>query len=350
MRLFPYIAAVCLLAFTAQAEEPLAVRIVTATPKVESLSFSLTGEILAREEVTVSFPVGGRVVSVLVEEGDVVAKGAALAHMESVQQEQALRAAEAGLSTADADFRQASEAFERQVALLARGATTRISRDAAEDALSIAQGTLAQAQADLERAHKALADTTLLAPEDATVTSRDVELGQVVGAAQSVLTLALGSALDAVFNVPEALPTTGAVNGFVALSLIDRDSDLFSGVIRETSPLVDPATGTVLVTVGVSDAPANVSYGDPVRGTVRMDDAPHITLPYTAMSATVDGPAVWVVDPETMQVSIRQVVIDRFETGRIVLNSGLEAGELIVTDGAQLMYPGRVVRSVEVPQ
>ncbi|TMV15376.1 efflux RND transporter periplasmic adaptor subunit [Arenibacterium halophilum] len=333
------------------AETPLAVGIARATAMPDVQSQSLTGEIAARDTLNAAFPSGGRIAEVLVEEGDRVRAGAPLARMESVQQEQALRAAEAGLSTAEADYRQAVEDLDRQDQLLARGATTRISRDSAEDARTIAEGTLDQARAELDRARKSLDDTTLLAPEAATVTDRAIEPGQVVGAAQPVIELALGTDVDAVFDVPEAMLTNDdAQPGRITLSLIDQPTTTFTGTPREISPLIDASTGTVQVKVSVSDPPPDVSYGDAVRGTVTFEGAPRITLPYTALTATAEGPAVWSVDPETMQVATTLVRIARFETGRIVLAEGLEEGALVVTDGAHLLYPGRIVRDVEGPK
>lgn len=70
-------------------------------------------------------------------------------------------------------------------------------------------------------------------------------------------------------------------------------------------------------------------------------------LPYTAISATAEGPAVWQVDPATMAVSSLPIRIERYETGRIVVASGIADGTLIVARGAQLLYPGRVVRAAE---
>ena len=344
MSLFRMLIALSISATPVTAEVPLVVEMVTATTVADTQSHSLTGEIIARDQLSASFPTGGRIAMVLVEEGDVVGVGAPLVRMDSVQQEQALRAAEAGLSTATADYRQAIEDLERQTTLLERGATTRISRDSAQDALHIAEGTLTQARSDLERAKKALSDTVLLAPTEATIIERMVEPGQVVGAAQPVLELALGQQIDAVFDVPEVLMTAGRPEGRIDLELIDHSGPKFEGQTREVSPLVDPLTGTVAVTVTVIDPPITLSYGDAVRGTATSEGEPHITLPHTAMAATVDGPAVWVVDAQTMAVSIRQITIDRFETGRIIVAAGLEDGTLVVTRGAQLLYPGRIVR------
>ncbi|MBK5933052.1 RND family efflux transporter MFP subunit [Rhodovulum imhoffii] len=324
--------------------DPLIVEVVTASAVSDTRRYALTGEIVARDAVGVSFPMEGRLSEVLAEAGDRIAAGTPLARMESVRQQQALRAAQAGLATAEADYRQAIEDLDRQDALLARGATTRIRRDAAEDALQIAEAAVAQTRADLDRTAKALNDTVLSAPARATVIRRMAEPGEVVGAAQPVMDLALGDGLDAVFEVPEAFLVGFSGVREVALSLIDRPGTLFGGRVREVSPLVDPRSGTVRVTVSVSSPPVATAYGDAVRGVVTQTSAPHIVLPYTALTNTAEGPAVWVTDPETMAVSLHAIEIERFETDRVVIRRGLENGARVVARGAHLMYPGRIVR------
>ena len=46
-----------------------------------------------------------------------------------------------------------------------------------------------------------------------------------------------------------------------------------------------------------------------------------------------------------MSVSLRAITVERYETGRIILSDGLEENEQVVARGAQLLYPGRVVRA-----
>ena len=337
-------------AIPAQAETPLVVEIAEAKMSTDLQTYSLTGEIVARETRVASFSIGGRVAQVLVDVGDQVVAGASLVRIESVQQEQSLRGAEAGLATAQADSLQAIDDLTRQDALLARGATTRLSRDTADDAAKIAEGALEQARANLDRATKALDDTELRAPMQATITSRTVEAGQVVGAAQPVMELALGDAFDAVFDVPEVLMTEQQHFTSVALTMIEAPDARFDGEIREISPLIDPLMGTVAVKVSVFGAPETLSFGDVVRGTVTQAAAPRMRLPYTVLTDTASGPAVWIVDPATMMVSLTPITVERFETGNVVIASGLEEGALVVARGAQLLYPGRVVRNMEQSQ
>jgi membrane fusion protein, multidrug efflux system len=329
---------------------PLAVEVVEAHADTQTREYSLTGELRARDSVGAAFPIAGRIVEILVEQGQTVTAGTVLARMDAVQQQQALRSAEAGLNTAEADNRQAAEDMRRAETLFARGATTRAARDTAEDKLQITAGALAQAEADLDRARKALSDTELTAPADATVTDRMAEAGQVVGAAQPVLDLALAGGMEAVFEVPEVLLTKGSRPMLLRLSRLSDPDVAFDGIIREVSPLVDATTGTVAVTVRIPEPPPGMSFGEAVRGTATIAEPAKIVLPYTALSATTDGPAVWLVDAASGAVSLRQVAVERYETGRIVLASGLEDGDRVVARGAQLLYPGRVVRAVEVAQ
>ena len=329
------------------ADTPLTVEIVTATATPLERGLSLTGEIVARNSLTVSFPSGGRIESVAVREGDHVAAGEELARITAIQQEQALRAARAAVSTATADRDQAVEDLRRQDALLERGATTRVARDNAADQTRVKDGILAQAIADLELAEKALEDTVVAAPAAATVTRRFAEPGQVVGAVQPVVELALGSMVDAVFDVPESLLTGSTTVDQVQLTPLGRPDQILIGAVREVSPLVDPTKGTVTIKVSIDAKPEGVEYGDAVRGTTIESVGEAIVLPYNAMSATAQGPAVWVVDPDTMAVGLMPITIERYETGRIIVKDGIAEGALVVAAGAQLLYPGRIVRAIE---
>lgn len=325
------------------AETPLTVEILTTHTLADVLHYSQTGEIAARRSVNVSFPTGGRLAEILVQEGQSIAQGTLLAQIEAVQQEQGLRAAEAAKAIADADFRQAQEDYNRQAALLERGATTRISRDNAEDRLRVTQSALIQSQAEMEVALSALGDTELRATEAAIVIDRLAEAGEVVAAALPIFTLALGDGIDAVFHVPDTLLSNQITQTTVTIHPLEKDGAPFVGNVREISPLVDATTGTVEILVSIPNPPAYVTFGDPVIGQVSIQGPASITLPFTALSATDSGPAVWVVDPNTMRVSLRAVTVGRYATSSIIITEGLKDGEQVVARGAQLLFPGRTV-------
>jgi membrane fusion protein, multidrug efflux system len=53
---------------------------------------------------------------------------------------------------------------------------------------------------------------------------------------------------------------------------------------------------------------------------------------------------VWVVDPQTQTVSLRNVEILRHDSASVVVSQGLEIGELVVTAGVQTLHPGQKIR------
>ena len=353
-RISPLFLGACLVALApmvARAEQPLAVAAVTAQVVTPMSEHVLVGEITAPETLQASFPIGGRLTAVNVQVGDLVREGDELARIEQVQQAQALRAAEAQLSAAEAEFAAAQSASDRQAELFERGATTRSDRDSAADRFAAAVALKTQAEAALDQARQALQDTVLTAPADATVTDRTGEPGQVVGAAQPVLELAVGPGFEAVFNVPETV-LTAAQNAppIVSLSPIDRPDAAVTGQVKEISPLVDPARGTVEVKVTLDAPVPGLTYGDAVRGATSWQDEPRIVLPWSVISSGAEGPSVWVVDPATDTVSERPIDISHYTEHRIMIEGGIEEGEIVVTRGAQLLFPGRTVRITEATE
>lgn len=340
-----------LLAWPAAAQQPLPlpVEVVAARALPVERTLESTGEVVARDAVDLAFQTGGRVLDVAVDEGERVEVGQILARVEPVQQEQTLRAAKAGLATAEADSRQAADDLARQDALLTDGITTRAARDAAEATARATAALVEQAQSDVDSAEKSLADTMLTAPFAGLVIARNVEPGQVVAAAQTVLELATDSGFDAVFDIPEsALAREDSGPPPVTLSLIDGDPAPLTGHVTKVSPQIDAASGTVEVTVAIDAAPAGLTDGASIRGSVAIMEDPRITLPNWALTGEGEGMAVWLVDPATQTVSLRPVRVLRHVTGAVILADGLAEGDMVVARGAHLMYPGRLVTAVEV--
>lgn len=329
-------------------DDGLRVELVTAEERPLVLDLQLSGTIVAANSVHLSFRQAGRVIRVLVDEGDRINQGQELARLDSVQQDQALRVAEAGLAAARAGLAQARQASERADALLARGVGTRAARDDALQRLSEADGATRRAESALEQARRALRETVLRAPQDAVVTARAMAPGQIVGAAQVVLSVAALDGLEAVFDAPDHPRLNGAMGSPVQLDAIDIDRPPMRGTVSEISPLVDPASGTVAVRVRIEDVDSDTALlGAAVRGRVNLAADSGIAVPWTAMMRDGDGPAVWRVD-DTGRVSLTPVTIGQFVNGLVFLSGGIAAGDVVVGAGSQLLYPGRHVRQAEV--
>lgn len=326
----------------------LRVELVAAQEQPVEIDLQLSGSITATDSVQMSFRQAGRVTGVLVDKGDRVTRGQELARLDSVQQNQALRVAEAGRDAARASLSQARQASERADALLSRGVGTRAALDDALRAMSEGRGDVERAESTLEQARRAVSDTVLRAPQDAVVTARDMAPGQIVGAAQAVLTLATLEGLEAVFNAPDHPRLDSAMNSLVRLDTIDIDRPQMQGTVTEISPLVDPATGTVTMRVRIDDATADTALlGAAVRGQVDIAVDRGIAVPWTALMRDGDKPALWRVGADN-RVSLVPVTIGHFANDVVYLLEGIKVGDVVVGAGSQLLYPGRQVWQAEV--
>lgn len=333
----------CLFPVVLAAKEPLVVEVVTVREASLTYDTTLAGSVEAQNSVDLGFRQGGRIAQVLVNEGDRVTRGQALARTDPTQQEQALRVAQAALDSAMASYRQVSLAHERAQAMLQHGVGTRAALDNAAQALSSAEGALTRARTAQSQAQRALDDTVIRAPLDALVTARTAEPGQIVVAAQPVISLAATDALEAVFETPDMPLLDNAIGVPVSITGMDATVPDMLAIIDEVSPLVDPQTGAVTVRAHIEDAPQDVALlGAAIRATIHFPAGIGIEVPRNALTAAGDGPAVWVVGPD-MTVSLTPVVIERFTTESVVLAEGVGAGDRVVAAGSQLLYPGRLI-------
>lgn len=324
----------------------LLVKVVTVESTALTFDTTLTGSIEAQDSVNLGFRQGGRVIEVMVNEGDQVRRGQPLARTDATQQQQALKVAEAAVESAQSAQRQRQLAFDRASTMLTRGVGTRAALDNAAQALSSAKGALAQSQTTLEQARRAVEDTVIRAPDDAVVTARNVNPGQIAAAAQPMISLAETKGLEAVFATPDMPLLQDAIGVAVSITGLDTTTPDMQATIGEISPLVDPQTGAVAVRAYIIDPPPDSALlGAAVRGTAHFPAGTGIQIPKSALSATAAGPSVWLVDPD-MRVRLTPIAIARFTTDDIVVSEGIKPGDQVVTSGAQLLYPGRRVTTL----
>ena len=348
----PRIAATALIALTvAGCVEPAPptpqvrpVRAVTVEGRAASETVSLTGQIRARDQASLAFRLDGGVLERPVNVGDVLQAGQIVARLDPQNQQDALRSAQADLSAAEAELTQARLTFRRQQELLRGGWTPRARFDEAQQALQTAQAQVDSAQARVRIAEDQLGYTTLVADVPGAVTAVGAEPGEVVRAGQMIVQLARQGGRDAVFDVPEQLIRTAPRDPVVQIVLTDDPNVRATGRVREVSPQADPATRTFQVKVGITDPPEAMRLGSTVSGRIQLAAPPGVEVPASALTAANGRPAVWVVDPESRTVSLRNVDVARFDPASVVISQGLESGEVVVTAGVQVLRPGQNVR------
>lgn len=327
-------------------EPPRLVRVATVAIRDHATTASLTGEVQARTKIDLAFRVTGQISELNVTVGDHVRANQVLARIDSEAQRADLELAEASVRAAEAALEQATAALARQQTLLASGLATRSKYDQAEQDRRTVESSLESARAMHQAALNALSYTELRADSDGIVTRLYRDAGEIAPSAQPVVSVAHDGPRDAVFSVHEPLLFADGDElraATVDIALVADESIGTSGKIREVSPTVDLRSGTVRVRVALQDAPETMTLGSLVTGRITMPAVPAIVIPWSAITLAHGRPAVWLVDPEAHTASTRQVEIEEYTTQGIVLASGLQAGDLLVTEGGQFLYAGRPV-------
>ena len=319
------------------------VRAVTIERNTEGETVSLTGQVRAKDEVSVAFRLDGRMIERPVHVGDMLTAGQVVARLDPQNQQNALRSAQANVTAADASLTQARLTFGRQQELLAGGWTPRAKFDEAQQALRTAEAQLQSAQAQLRIAQDQLSYTVLTIDAPGAVTAVGAEPGEVVRAGQMIMQVARQGGRDAVFDVSEQIMRTVPRDLAVKIVLTDDLEDVATGHVREVAPQADSATRTFRVKVAITDPPEAMRLGSTVTGSIRLAPQPGVTVPASALTETNGRPAVWLVDPQSLTVSLHNVDVQRYDPANVLISQGLEAGETVVTAGVQTLVPGQKV-------
>lgn len=305
---------------------------------------TLTGDVQAEDEAALAFRVGGRMIERLVNVGDRVEAGQVVARLDAQNALNGLRSAQAALAAAEGRLVQAQNHFDRQDRLLGNGFTTRAIHDDAAQGLRAAQSAVDDAEAQLKIAEDNVSYTELVADAPGVVTARGAEPGEVVQAGRMIVQLARQGGRDAVFDVPAQLLRAVPANPVIDVVLVSDPAVKTTGRVREVAPQADPVTRTFRVRVGLDNPPEAMRLGSSVNGTVRLDAGASIEIPASALTAYESRPAVWVVDPATLTVSLRNIEVARFNPATVAVASGLGEGDVVVTAGVQALHPGQTVR------
>jgi len=322
------------------------VRTEVVDPKPIDDDRQAVGEIKPRQESDIGFRISGKLISRAVDIGVSVKKGDLLARLDDTEYQARLRSAEAEISSAEAVLVEADAAEGRLRQLLASGTTTRANYDVAVKNQRGAQAKLESARASASLSRDQLGYTELRADFDGIVTSVAAEPGQVVNAGQMVVKLAKPDEKDGVFAIAESAFRGRPENERpeVIVSLLSNPGVFAEGVVREISPVADPATRTYLVKVTLRSPPEGMRFGSSVLGRLKTTTAPVVVLPGSALFDKGGKPAVWVYQAATTSVALKPVVVARYEADRVVISEGLAKGEVVVTAGVNRLREGQKVR------
>ena len=311
---------------------PVPVEVVAVRTGSVSSYITSAANLVADNEVKILAEVQARVLRLFVEEGDSVRADQTLAMLVRDDQEIAFKKANLKQSNA-------RQSYERGKDLAAKELISREEFDRLTTDYEIAREEIAEAEWSLSK-------TTIRAPFGGRITDRMIQVGQHLRPGDELFQITDFDPLIARIYLPER-DVIGLQEGREVRISLNADSSIrFTGRIRQISPIVDTATGTVKVTVEAIEPPRSVRPGSFVTiGIVLETRAGTLLVPREAVLRELQKAHVFVADGE---LAVKRTVILGLEEGDVVeALSGVDAGEQVIVAGQGGLKDGSPIKLLE---
>ncbi|MCP4573918.1 MAG: efflux RND transporter periplasmic adaptor subunit [bacterium] len=299
--------------------------------------YQATATLEAEKQAEVLARATGVVGELHAEEGDLVAAGAPLLTIDN--DEYRFRLEQAAANTVNLRAR-----FDRLDQMRAEELAT-------EEEFQAARADLAGAEADEGLARLNLSYTTVRAPFAGRVTGRLVDPGQNVSAGNALFVMADFDPLLARVHVPSREFHRLQRDQSVDL-VLDSNGTRMRGRIKLISPVIDPASGTIKITVEVSEYPQGTRPGDFAQVSIVTEMRRDVVLVPRGAVLTDKGETVayTLVPGEHGPTAERRIVEVGFtDDDHAQILSGLEAGDRVVVKGQRSLKHGQAVKVLEGP-
>ena len=324
--------------------------------------------------VEVKSQVAGPLMSARFTEGANVSKGDLLfqidprPYQEALRQSEAelaknlaqLKQAEARLARDQAQLRNAEAELERFKALTREGLTPRMQEDQIRTAAEVAQQSVRADEAEIESI-RATADSARAAIDGARLNLSYCEIRAPISGRAGNLMLHPGNLVQAngddplvvinqitpifvTFGVPEryltAISQNGAGRRLSVQASVDKDAEQpLNGTLSVVDNNVDPNTGTIRLKAVFDNRGGALWPGQFVNVVLTLDRQMQTVIPAESVQAGQQGPFVYVVKSD-QTVEPRPVTAGQVVSGKVTIESGISAGETVVTDGQSRLFPG----------
>lgn len=304
--------------------------------------------IKALNEVELRPQVNGYVIGIHFKEGDQVKKGQRLYSLDQQQSEGAYQQALANLSVQEANLEKTKRDVTRYRALDSKDAIAKQQVDYAEAAYEAAQKQVDAARAAVQSAQTNVRYSTIVAPFNGTIGISQVKLGAAVTPGQTLLNTVSSDdpmVADIVVDQHDIYRFSQLLNKQTADStfrLAFRDEVYpYPGKLKFIDRAVDAQTGTIKMRIEFPNPDRTLRAG--MSGTLQVlhvsDQA--IVVPYKAISEQLGEFFVYMVD--SARATQRKVVLGEQVGKNIIIKSGLQKGESVITEGIQSLREGAPV-------
>lgn len=331
---------------------PTTVGVATAERASIPVILDALGTVTPQATVKVRPQVSGVMEKVLFTEGQMVRAGQLLATIDARQFEMALLQASGQRQRDEAQLDSARVTLQRFKTLLEQDSIARQDVDTQAALVKQLEGTVVIDKANEGAARLNLGYTRVTAPVSGRVGLRTVDVGNVVSSSDvnGIALITQISPIDVVFAVPQdqagELQQSAAAGTVMKATALDRTRSitLDTGVFASLDNQVDVTTGTVKAKARFANSQLALFPSQFVNLRLQLRTiANAVVVPVTALRHGNDGDYVYVVNAAERTVSQRPVQRGQATVDKIVVASGLNAGEQVVTEGADRLKDGASV-------
>jgi multidrug efflux system membrane fusion protein len=312
--------------------QPVVVRAAPVTDTMLARPIVATGTVAPKDEIALSFKIGGVIAHIAADPGDFVRAGQTLAALDLREIDAAVAKARSGTEKAERDLARARRLYADSVVTLAQ--------------LQDAETTAELARADLQTAAVNRRYAVIVAPSSGAVLRRGAEPGETVSPGATVLVLgsqARGNVIEVgladrdVVSVRRGDPAVARFDAFPGRT--------FAGHVTQVAAAADHGTGTYAVEITLRDggvlAAGLVGQVEirPGRG------APTTLVPIEAVLEAEGAEAtVYALSADGVRAQRRRVTVAFISGGQVAVARGLEGVATVLTDGAAYLDDGAAVR------
>ncbi|NMM09319.1 MAG: efflux RND transporter periplasmic adaptor subunit [Polaromonas sp.] len=331
---------------------PTTVGVATAERASVPIILEALGTVTPQATVKVRPQVSGVMEKVLFKEGQMVRAGELLATIDPRQFELAQMQATGQRQRDEAQLDSARVTLQRFKTLLEQDSIARQEVDTQAALVKQLEGTVVIDKAAEGTARLNLGYTRVVAPVSGRVGLRTVDVGNVVSTSDvnGIALITQVMPIDVVFAVPQdqagelqQRTVGGAVMKVTALDRT-RSSTLDTGVFASLDNQVDTQTGTVKAKARFANTKLVLFPSQFVNVQLVVKTIENaVVVPVTGLRHGSTGDYVYVLNGAERTVSLRPVRAGQMTAEKIVIASGLQAGERVITEGADRLKDGAKV-------
>jgi len=362
---------------------PVPVSVAQATEEMVPIQVRSVGNVEAYSSVGVKALVGGQLLNVKFAEGANVAAGDLLFEIDSRPFREALRQAEAVVRKDEAELRVAEANIARDQArlknaqaesqrfeqLLKEGIATRSREDEFRTAAEVAaqsvradlaalesiRASLESGRSAVELAKLNLGYTEIRAPITGRTGNLLLHPGNLVQANgdKPLVVINQVAPIYVTFGVPErylgAITTRQGSRQNLAIEVKPEGAaEPLRGTLSVVDNAVDSTTGTIRLKGSFENRNRQLWPGQFVNVVMTLETQRAIVIPAEAIQSGQQGSFVYVVKQD-QSVEPRPVMTSQTVNGKALVDSGIMAGETVVTDGQSRLYPGAKISIATSP-